>query len=145
MLIFLMILWLICAVFILFDRKAARIIIFFGVFSLITSVCYMFLGGPDIAMAEAGISAFVTFFLIVCIERYYRFNGDLTAELPMDLKRGKWLSKIAFPFLFAACLMGIFVYFIPDGTINTYLKNQYLLNFMRDIGGENNVTAIYLG
>ena len=145
MLLFLLVLCIFCAVFILFDRKAARMIIFFGVFSLITSLCYMLLGGPDIAMAEAAISAFVTFFFIVCIERYYRFSGDLAAERPKDLKKGKWLTKVVLPFIFSVGLFGIFVYFVPTADVNTHLKEQFLLNFLTDVGGENNVTAIYLG
>ena len=141
----LLLLWIASAVFIVFERKVYRIIIYFGIFSLITSVCYLLLGAPDVAMAEAGISAFATIFFIICIEKYYGRKGDLSTEKPMKLKGGRWLTKIVLPLIFSAGLMVLFVYFMPDETVSTYLKDQYLANFMRDVGGQNAVTAIYLG
>jgi len=141
----LLILWLVSSLFIVFERKVYRIIIYFGIFSLLTSVCYLLLGSPDVAMAEAGISAFATIFFIICIEKYYSRKGDISTEKPMNLSRGKWIGKLAVPVIFCGGLMALFIYFIPDAEVNTYLKDQYLANFMEDVGGQNAVTAIYLG
>ena len=141
----LLILWLISAALIIFERKIYRIIVYFGIFSLITSVCYLLLGAPDVAMAEAGISAFATIFFIVCIEKYYGRKGDISTERPMKLRKGKWLSKIVLPLLFTILLFVLFVYYMPDEVVSTYLKEQYVSKFMKDVGGQNAVTAIYLG
>jgi len=141
----LLILWIILALFIIIENRAYRIIIYFGIFSLITAVCYMFLGAPDVAMAEAGISAFSTIFFIICIERYYGKKGEKATDAPVPINKSKWLSKIALPLVFTAGLFGLFVYFMPDATVSTYLKELYLLRFMDDIGGENAVNAILAG
>jgi len=122
--------------------------VFFGVFSLITSIIYLFLGAPDVAMAEAGISAFATIFFIVCIEKYYSGGAGLKAEMDDALKRkftwGKVLKFIP-AFLFCAGLFVLFAQFVPVGDAYLELRDQYLVAFRRDVGGENAVTAIYLG
>jgi len=135
----------ISAVFIIFAKKTYRVIIFFAVFSLISSVVYLFLGAPDVAMAEAGISAFATIFFIVCVEKYYHRGKGLQAELAAESRQSKPITKILLPLTFIAGLCGLFLYFVPTGYPYTGLRDQYLLMFMHDVGGENAVTAIYLG
>ena len=54
----LLILWIIVALVIVFERRVYRNIIYFGIFSLVTSVCFLLLGSPDVAMAEAAIAVF---------------------------------------------------------------------------------------
>jgi len=51
-------LWITSALYIVFTRKVYRAIICFGVFSLLASVVYLFLGPPDVAMTEEKISVF---------------------------------------------------------------------------------------
>jgi len=46
--------------------------------------------------------------------------------------------------VFTVFLLGLFLHFVPDVTANTYLKDLYIAGFMRDVGGENPVTAVYL-
>ncbi|MCL2226184.1 MAG: DUF4040 domain-containing protein [Oscillospiraceae bacterium] len=133
-----------CALYIVFSRKIYRVIIFFAVFSLITSVIYLFLGAPDVAMAEAGISAFTTIFFIVCLEKYYSRGKDgrneATAPVP------KVPLRVLLPaILFVSGLFALFILYAPTGYPYTGLRDQYLRMFMRDVGGENAVTAIYLG
>jgi len=142
----LLVFWIISAVWIVFAKKTYRLMVFFGVFSLITSVIYLFLGAPDVAMAEAGISAFATIFFIVCIEKYYSRGSGLQAEMSTAAKPRNYLKLVA-AFVFAAGLCALFIYFVPTTTeyATTELRDQYLFMFMSDVGGQNAVTAIYLG
>jgi len=55
------------------------------------------------------------------------------------------LKDHAAPIIFAGAVFVLFLHFIPDYTVDTYLKTQYIVQFAQDIGGENAVTAIYLG
>ena len=141
----LLIIWIIVALIIVFERRVYRNIIYFGIFSLITSVCFLVLGSPDVAMAEAAIAVFATIFFIICVERYYGRRGKKAEIAPVSLRRGRWITKIALPLVFCAGLMVLFVHFMPTGDVNTYLKDQYLVAFMTDVGGENAVAAILLG
>ena len=138
--------WIISAIAIVRARRTYRIMIFFAVFSLVTSVIYLFMGAPDVAMAEAGISAFTTIFFIVCVEKYYSRRENLQMERTRSkVKFKNILIKTLPPLLFTMTLCGLFIYFMPSGYVNTALRDQYLLKFMSDVGGENAVTAIYLG
>ena len=141
----LLVFWVLSAACIVFCRKAYRVIIYFGVFSLITSVVYLTLGAPDVAMAEAGISAFATIFFIVCVEKYYTQGSGLEREAERDGEGRKLFLKFVPPLIFVVVLCGLFVYFVPTGYAFTELRDQYLHMFMRDVGGTNAVTAIYLG
>ena len=138
----LLIFWLFCAVLIVMEQKTYRVVIYFGIFSLLTAAAYLFLGAPDVAMAEAGIAAFTTIFFIICIEKHY-VGSRSEKNKKRDLKAR---NKAVLSFLFTLFLFGLFVYFAPEGrTASTFLKDQYLALFMTDVGGENAVTAIYLG
>ena len=53
------------------EKRVVRLIILLGVFSLVSSVCFFLLSAPDIAMAEAVVSALSTILFIVCFEKYY--------------------------------------------------------------------------
>ena len=141
----LLVFWILSAACIVFCRKAYRVIIYFGVFSLITSVIYLSLGAPDVAMSEAGISAFATIFFIVCVEKYYTLGGGLQREADRDEQGKRRFAKFIPPLLFVMALCGLFIYFVPTGYAFTELRDQYLHMFMRDVGGTNAVTAIYLG
>jgi len=137
--------WVISAIFIFFAKKINRVIIHFGVFSLLSSVGYLFLGAPDVAMAEAAISVFVTVFFIICIEKYYGRLKIVRSEEASAKRLLKSFTKMLPALLFTIGLLGLFIYFIPDNPVSTYLKDRYLTMFMTDIGGQNAVTAIYLG
>jgi len=138
-------LWVVCALLIIYEQKVIRIIIYFCIFSLITSVCYFVLGAPDVALAEGSIGAFIIVFFITCFEKYYGLVPDLQNKPPAVKKRLATVKQYIAPLVFTVFLFGLFLFFIPAGTASTYLKNQYVSLFMRDIGGENAVTAIYLG
>ena len=141
----LLIIWIISALIILFERRVYRNIIYFGIFSLITSLCFLMLGSPDVAMAEAAIAVFATIFFIVCIERFYGRKGS-KAEIPHVLmRRGNWFTKIILPLIFCAGLFALFINFMPSTEVSTYLKELYLTHFAADVGGENTVAAILLG
>jgi len=142
---YLLFLWLAIAVLILFAHKMARILIYFGVFSLVTSLCFLFLGAPDVAMAEAAISVFTTIFFIVCYEKYYNLGIDQAAEVSENAKRPSVLKTHIIPLCFVVSLLAAFIFFLPENYVNTYLKDQYIAMFASDVGGENAVTAIYLG
>jgi multicomponent Na+:H+ antiporter subunit B len=55
------------------------------------------------------------------------------------------LVRFAVPLLFTVSLLFIFVLFIPDINYADALKNDILARFQNDVGGENAVTAVYLG
>ena len=141
----LLFLWLGVALLILFAHKMARILIYFGIFSLVTSLCFLFLGAPDVAMAEAAISVFTTIFFIVCFEKYYNMGLDCCDNPADKPKNFAFLKNHAAPLFFVVILFALFMHFLPDNFVNTYLKDQYLAMFALDVGGENAVTAIYLG
>ncbi|MCL2704272.1 MAG: DUF4040 domain-containing protein [Defluviitaleaceae bacterium] len=143
----LLVLWILCAIFIILENRIYRVIIYFGIFSLITSLAYLLLGAPDVAMAEAAISAFCTIFFIICIEKYYSSRDNVKKEEERGSKKHlfRGFVKLLPPLALCAGLFVLFVYFIPDSPMSTYLKYQYLMRFMQDVGGENAVTAIYLG
>ena len=142
----LLVLLFLTGVLLFFESKIYRNIIYFGIFSLIASLCYLLLGAPDVAMAEAGISVFATVFFIVSIEKYYgRKNARDIEERPMVLSGGRWLLKVVFPILLTIGLFVLFIYFMPDHPTSTYLKDHYLARFATDVGGQNAVAAILLG
>ena len=137
-----LIFWIISALLIVREQKIIRIIIYLGIFSLITSVCFLMLAAPDVAMAEAAISVFSTIFFIVCFEKYYGLKAEVSYGSAAAEKKG---VKNIIPLGFTAFLFILFMCFIPGGGANAYLKDQYISMFSRDVGGENAVTAIYLG
>ncbi|MDR2183749.1 MAG: DUF4040 domain-containing protein [Clostridiales bacterium] len=140
-----LIIWIIAALVIIFESRVYRNIIYFGIFSLITSVCFLMLGSPDVAMAEAAIAVFATIFFIICIERYYGRKGHRAEIAPVSPRNGRWFTKIVLPLAFCAGLFALFVNFMPTGDASTYLKELYLTYFSVDVGGENAVAAILLG
>jgi len=132
-------------------RSIIRVFIYFGIFSLITSVFFLFLGAPDVAMAEAAISAFTTVFFVVCFERYYRYRKRGSAEIDWVQKPDALKKSYAelLRYLPAAALVlvlfALFLVFLPEGGANTYLKDLYIAYFREDVGGTNAIGAIYLG
>lgn len=133
--------WIIITVSIVWEQKVRRLIIYLGIFSLVTSVCYLVLGSPDVAMAEAVSSAFTVLFFIVCFEKYYNYY-DVGPPLAI---REKLNIKAFAPLGFTVFLFGLILYHRPGFYGDFYLRDRYLEAFIRDVGGENPVTAIYLG
>ena len=141
----LLVFWIISAIMILSGQKTYRLIVFFTVFSLITSLIYLFLGAPDVAMAEAGISSFATIFLIICVEKYYHRGGVVEEEAEVVVKSSFSFLKFVPALVFSVFLLFLFMWFVPSSYAFIELRDLYLSLFMIDIGGENAVTAIYLG
>jgi len=135
------------------QRSIIRVFIYFGIFSLVTSICFLLLGAPDVAMAEAAISAFTTVFFVVCFERYYNYRkrGNVDVDTnhnpnPKTLRiNAKNLSRHIPSAVLALLLFGLFLAFLPSANANLYLKEQYITYFPQDVGGTNAIGAIYLG
>jgi len=110
------------------------------VFSLISSLCFLFFGAPDVAMAEAVISVFSTIIFIVSFEKYYS-HADQYAEGNNSSTAKNHILAASMSLL----LLVLFIAFIPKDIAFSSLKDQYLSDFAAEIGGKNSVTAIYLG
>jgi len=132
----LIVLWIISALPILFEQRILRLAIYLGIYSLVTSIIFLVAGAPDVALAEAAISIFSTIFFITCFEKYYSIRENV--------KKIKWTSFVL-PAAFTAFLVFLMLRVVPDVPANTYVMVQYLTYFMQDVGGQNAVTAIYLG
>jgi len=141
--------WVISAILCIHDRHPIRIVIYLGIFSTISAVCFFILGAPDVAMAEIAVSSFATIFLIISFEKYFSIvsesHSGSTSGSPRMEKAIKRVKKLALPVCFSILLFALFIYFIPDAAANTYLRNLYITGFYTAVGGENAVTAIYLG
>jgi len=133
--------WVIAAFLIVFERRIARMIIYLAVFSLLSSAAYMLLGSPDVAMAEAATSVFTTVFFIICFERYFVHKDKHQSPK----KQKKSVIKVALPIIFVVFLLGLFILVIPTERTANGIQAYYIAQFVQDIGGENAVTAIYLG
>ena len=136
--------WILSALLLVREQKIVRIIIYLSIFSLITSVCFLLFAAPDVAMAEAAISTFATIFFVVCLEKYYGLKADASNGSPV-MGRAANVKKRIIPLGFTILLFVLFICFIPGDAASTYLKDQYVSMFLHDVGGENAVTAIYLG
>ena len=151
MLIILFAAWFIATFFIFLEQRVIRVFIYYGIFSLITSVCFLLLGAPDVAMAEAAINAFTTVFFIICFERYYNYRRQSGAKERWSRREGKSHIRLRHLYkhipaaLLSLLLFGLFVAFVPTIDVNTYLKDQYIAYFRDDVGGTNAIGAIYLG
>ena len=138
-------LWIVSAFIILWERNMVRMIVWLGLSSFIAAFAFLLLGSPDVAMAEAAISAFTTVFFVICFEKYYGLR-NVPDLLNKDGEEGKRnYVKLIPAAAFTVFLFGLFVYFIPDNYFNTYLKDLYITRFNQDVGGYNAVTSIYLG
>ena len=126
-------------------QRILQIIVYLGIFSTICSVLFFMFGAPDVAMAEASVSSFSTIFLIICFEKYFSLVIYTTDDPPAGKRLVAWIKNNLLPIGFTVALLALFIYFIPDSPVSTYVKDKYLEGFMRDVGGENTVTAIYLG
>ena len=143
--------WIVTALMILLEQKVGRVIIYFGVYSLVAGAALLILGAPDVAMAEIAISAFATIFFVIGAEKYYNLTQGLDMsqeerrEQEKKKKKSKKIISYAVPLIFTLCIFGLVLYFAPGSEHNPYLKEQYITRFMGEMGGENAVTAIYLG
>ena len=81
-------------------------------------------------------------FFIICFEKYFSFTDR---QIGSGESIRFFSLKYFLPFVFTVALFGLFLYFRPDVIDSTYLRDRYLASFMYDVGGENPVTAIYLG
>ena len=143
--------WIVTAMMILIEKKIGRIIIYFGVYSLVAGAVLLILGAPDVAMAEIAISAFATIFFVIGAEKYYNLARglDMSQSDKDDTKERKavWrkVAGVLAPLVFVVFIFGVVIYFAPGSVANPYLKEQFVTRFMVEMGGENAVTAIYLG
>ena len=132
--------WIVTAVILMREKRAVRLIIVLGIYSLITAVCFFLLAAPDVAMAEAVVSAFSTILFIVCFEKYYSNVAPDKKTRPKTKAGSRWI-----PLGFTVVLAALFILLIPEQTPVTYLKDMYMAMFSSEIGAKNAVTAIYLG
>jgi len=137
--------WIISALLCIWAQRLVTIVVYLGIFSTISAVCFFMFGAPDVAMAEVAVSSFSIIFIIVCFEKYFSVVSDVQSENTQKDTPAKLLLRLLPAALFTVLLIGLFLYFAPTGAANTYLRNLYLEGFHRDVGGENAVTAIYLG
>ncbi|MCL2836455.1 MAG: DUF4040 domain-containing protein [Defluviitaleaceae bacterium] len=146
----LLVIWIFLALLIVWEQRIIRIVIYLGVFSLISAACYLLLGSPDVAMAEAAATAFVTVFFIVCLEKHFGLNyirkdRRSADKAPNPVRNRFKFKQHGLPLILAVSMLFLFIYYIPDCNANSFLKNQYITRFMSDVEGKNVVTAIYLG
>jgi len=132
--------WILAAVFVVIERRIHRLLITTGIFSCISFALFLLLAAPDVAMAQAVISVFTTIIFIVSFEKYYN-----DASPSLDRKKAPFLRRFAAPAGFCLLLFFMFMYFMPTEEFNSALRDKYISMFRYDIGGENAVTAIYLG
>jgi len=144
--------WLLCAIILVYEQKVGRIIIYFGIFSLIAAAIFLIIGSPDVAMAEIAVGAFSTIFFVITAEKYYSlaYKSDLSEEDGLTTqasgyKKESKLKNYLLPLIFVFVIFGLVLYMAPENNPNTFLKEQYINRFMEEMGGENAVTAIYLG
>ena len=136
--------WVASALLIVLERRIGRIIIYLAIFSLISSVAYLFLGAPDVAMAEAAASVFTTVFFIICFEKYFSQTETLEEKAPAAKPVAK--VKAILPIVFIVFIFGLVLVAMPNSRMAVInLGEQYLSLFEQEFGGENAVTAIYLG
>ena len=143
--------WFVNAFLIIIEERIIRTLVYFGILSLFTSVAYLLLGAPDVAMTEAAINAFVTVFFVVCFERYfsYRKRGAAEVDWARTPQAMRYTPKSALrylpPAVFCIVLFLLFLNFAPTMGVNTYLKDMYIAYAGQDVGGTNVIGAIYLG
>lgn len=131
---------IISALLIIRERRIIRLIINLGIFSLISSACFLLLCAPDVALAEIVVSVFSTIVFVAAFEKYYNSAGRFTGA-----RRPAPKESFIIPAVFIALVFALYVYFIPVDPYNPSLKELYLSSFAGEVGGENAVTAIYLG
>jgi len=155
----LLVLWVISGFLIIRERTVFRMVIYLGLFSLITTIIFLFQGAPDVALASASVSGFSTIFLVVCFEKIYGSQDRALVRLRRakthkhrvkttdgaKLKaRRKAIMQVVAALIFCGATAAAFIYFTPNVDASTYLMHQYITMFQSDVGGENAVTAIYL-
>ncbi|MCL2588128.1 MAG: DUF4040 domain-containing protein [Oscillospiraceae bacterium] len=141
----LLVLWIIVALSILREPRNGRVIIYLCIFSLLSSLAFFFLASPDTAMAEAAIGIFTTIFFIICFEKYEALKVDADPDAGHVPNKTRVVKLVAGPLVFTAALLGLVLWFLPDHVASGYIREQFLTQFRADVGGENAVTAIYLG
>ena len=140
--------WILISIMLLIEEKVGRLIIYFGIYSLIAAAGFLILGSPDVAMAEIAISSFATIFFIIIAEKYYKYTHGLDMsqeEKKLEGKKGSKFRQYVLPLIFIVIVFGMVLYLVPVNDPNFYLKEHYITRFMTEVGGENAVTAIYLG
>jgi len=137
--------WVASGLMILRERTVFRMVIYLGLFSLITTIIFLFQGAPDVALASASVSGFSTIFLIVCFEKHYGAKDMQKRGKPHSkgISKKALLQGIA-AFLLCGVMTALFINFIPNVETSALLKDMYITSFGTDVGGLNAVTAIYL-
>ena len=143
--------WLLCSLFVLFEKKVLRMILWMFLSSVIASMAFLLLGSPDVAMAEAAASAFVTVIFVVCYEKFFDIRDFDIRDIRSYIEDEKKIAnenkfrRYGLPAFLVLGLLGLFLYFAPDMEPNNYVKYLYIFRAIADVGGENVVGAIYLG
>ena len=139
-------LWITCSLFVLFEKKVLRMILWMFLSSVVASMAFLLLGSPDVAMAEAAASAFVTVIFVVCYEKFFGIR-DIKSYIEDEQKIAgeNKFRRYGLPAFLVLGLLGLFIHFAPTLEQNTYLKYLYITRAVADVGGQNVVGAIYLG
>ena len=143
--------WFVTASLIIIEQRSIRVFVYFTILSLFTSVCYLLLGSPDVALTEAAINAFVTVFFVVCFERYYSYRkrGGVEVDWARRPVNERTTLKDLYRYIpsavFCIVLFVLFINFMPTMGVNTDLKYQFIAYADYDVGGTNVVGAILIG
>jgi len=133
-------------------QKKTQTIVFLSIFSALTALMHLLLAAPDVAMAEAAIGTFITIFFVICFERHdaleKREKQPIVAKMTATIRgQHRKILRYVVSGLLAISLCLLFIHFLPTASPapGEGLHEQYLSRFQQDVGGENAVTAIYLG
>ena len=137
--------WIFSAVLVIKERRIVGMIVYLGIFSVVSSVCFLYLGAPDVAMAEAAVSTFSTIFLVVCFEKYFSLGKPMSNEPSQISIIAAKLKNRKVALVFTVSLLALFMYFMPKSPTASVAREMYIERFKNDVGGENSVTAVYLG
>jgi len=137
-----------------FERKVYRLIIYLGIFSLLMAGIYLFLGSPDVAMAEAAIGTFaIIFFIVIAEKQYKRYRkekeGGEVKKVYMEApKRSVSPLNMVAALVFIGGLAFLVMHFGQFSMSNdntAYLRDQYLEYAGVHVGGQNVVDEILMG
>ncbi|MCL2168502.1 MAG: DUF4040 domain-containing protein [Defluviitaleaceae bacterium] len=128
------------------EKRVYRLVIYTGIFSIFVSAIYLFLGSPDVAMAEIAIGAYAVIFFIVAAEKYYgKAARNARITNPIKENKGKEAAKAVGSIVLIGVVGVLFLQFLPSSESNFYLRDQFLLNAGDDVGGYNVIGAILMG
>lgn len=144
-----LLLLLLFAVLALQQRRLRVAVIYLGVFSLLSSIVYLFHRAPDVAMAEAVIGSTIATILYLVALRKQESLRERTAyvrKIREDTRSHVFWHRIWAALAAAGMVFLLFRFYpwqaepFPGPTASAYFRH----NFLSDTGAENAVTAIYL-